>query len=317
MLLGQVTVRYCSEHRGHSGDAAHLNMRKEHREHAAGLLAAGIPIDDVLERMQHSAGDSTLSYMHLLTSKNIQNVARDFNISKGAVLNHNDADSVAAWIELNRQADGEKSLVRFIKFQGDADPVNGLSVDDFVLIIISESQISGMIEFCQPLHEVSMDSTHGISEYKYQLTTLMCIDEHGEGFPGAFCYSSRVDECVMSLFLQICKNVIGGPLSAVILMTDDTEVYSNAWNRVMGPPARRLLCSWHVDRAWRKNLNKVKGDTAIKAGVYKMIRTLMEIRDEESFSTHLQQFLSAAKEDDRIGLFADYFEKQYAGRPSL
>jgi hypothetical protein len=27
---------------------------------------------------------------------------------------------------------------------------------------------------------------------------------------------------------------------------------------VIGPVENRLFCSWHVDRAWRKNLSKIK-----------------------------------------------------------
>ena len=39
-----------------------------------------------------------------------------------------------------------------------------------------------------------MDSTQGMNNYDFQLTTVLAIDEHGEGFPVAFCYSSHVDE---------------------------------------------------------------------------------------------------------------------------
>lgn len=35
-------------------------------------------------------------------------------------------------------------------------------------------------------------------------------------------------------------------------MSDDAEQYYNAWSGVFGPVPKKLLCSWHVDRAWKK-----------------------------------------------------------------
>jgi len=37
----------------------------------------------------------------------------------------------------------------------------------------------------------------------------MVIDEHGEGFPVAFCISNHVSELTMSVFLCVCKETIG------------------------------------------------------------------------------------------------------------
>ena len=79
----------------------------------------------------------------------------------------------------------------------------------------------------------------------------------------AFCYSNRVDECTLSVFLDVCKTALDGTLLDVVLMTDDCEVYSNAWNAVMGAPAMRLLCTWHIDRAWRINLPRIKGSSEL------------------------------------------------------
>jgi len=69
----------------------------------------------------------------------------------------------------------------------------------------------------------------------------------------AFCYSNHVDETAMTVFLHTLRDSIGGPVADVIFISDDADVYSNAWHRVMDAPAFRLLCTWHVDRAWKKN----------------------------------------------------------------
>lgn len=102
-----------------------------------------------------------------------------------------------------------------------------------------------------------------------------------------------------------------------VLMTDDTEVYYNAWCNVMGPPAHRLLCTWHVDRAWRRNLAKVRGDKALQATVYKTIRALMELTDATVFDKKLGSFLATAKNDGKTADFAKYFENEYATRADL
>ena len=308
-------MRFNNKHEGHTCTVAHLRLREEQREVIAGMLSAGIPFDDVLDRVQLSTSN-LLSPISFLSKKDLLNIRRDFNVEKIVSLHSNDADSVAAWVAKNRQDDGEKSVVRYVKFQGEEGEF-GLRQDDFMLILMTQAQIAGVQKFGGEGREVALDSTHGTNAYNFQLTTLMVLDEHGEGFPGAFCYSNRVDECTMSMFLGHVRDALGCTLQDVVLMTDDAEVYSNAWNRVMGLPAQRVLCTWHVDRAWRKNLGKVKGDYMCKVNVYKTLRALMELRDKESFKVRLEQFMRVAKEDEKTSVFAAYFEAHYASRPSL
>jgi len=106
-------------------------------------------------------------------------------------------------------------------------------------------------------------------------------------------------------------------LSDVILMTDDTEVYASAWTHVMVRPARRLLCTWHINRAWRRNLSKVKGDRSTQDAVYKTLWSLMELTDLDVFSMKMHQFVSSLTDDDKTRDFASYFEREYARRPEL
>lgn len=237
-----VFVTYYYDHFGHECDVAHQQLSREQRREIAGMLATGIPFDDVLHRIQLSGDNTKVSRLHLLSKQDLKNILRDFNLSRGVTYHANDADSVAAWVAQN-QADGDRSMVRFVKFPGAEDVENNLTADDFVLVIMSEAQIAALQQSYRQMSEIAMDSTHGTNSYDYQLTTIMIIDDHAEGFPVAFCFSNRVDEGVMRLFLTVCKNSVGRCLEQAILMTDDTEVYSNAWNYVMGQPAHRLLCT--------------------------------------------------------------------------
>lgn len=44
------------------------------------------------------------------------------------------------------------------------------------------------------------DATHGTNQYNFNLTTIVVIDEFGEGYPAAFCISSKIDEVHMTVF---------------------------------------------------------------------------------------------------------------------
>ena len=110
----------------------------------------------------------------------------------------------------------------------------------------------------------------------------------------AFRYGSHVDEASMTVFLTVIKESLETALHDVVFMSDDTEVYINAWTAVMGPPSHRLLCAWHIDRAWRKNLPCINGDRELKAIIYKTIRALMEITSADAFTAKLGEFLPAA-----------------------
>ena len=167
------------------------------------------------------------------------------------------------------------------------------------------------------MREVAIDSTHGTNAYHFQLTTVMVIDDYGEGYPAAFCYSNRTDEVAMATFFSVIKSVLGSAMENIILMTDDAEAFSNAWTLVMGPPAHRLLCVWHVDRAWRKNLPKIQGDGLLKANVYKTLRTLMEVSCRETFKDKLEKFVDSAQQDPKTVLFSEYFVREYSTRPQL
>jgi len=177
-------------------------------------------------------------------------------------------------------------------------------------VIITEAQIAGLQQLYRLQCEVAMDLTHGTNAYDFQLTTFTLVDDHGEGFPSAFCFSNRVDELVMCAFLCVCKENFAVALEDVVFMSDDAEVYANAWTRVMGAPAHRLLYTWHIDHARRKNLARIRGDSVLKAIIYKMMRALMEITDRETFRQKLTEFMDNAMADDRTVQFAGYFQRE-------
>ncbi|KAF0738422.1 SWIM-type domain-containing protein [Aphis craccivora] len=88
---------------------------------------------------------------------------------------------------------------------------------------------------------------HPWNYHDFQLITLLVVDEFGAGCPVAFCLSNRIDTVAMSRYFVYTRK---------ILVSDDNSTYINAWSNIMSNPDYHLLCKWHVDRSWRKNLNK-------------------------------------------------------------
>ena len=95
-----------------------------------------------------------------------------------------------------------------------------------------------------------------------------------------------------------------------ILMSDDAEQFYTAWTVVFGPGPKKLLCTWHVDRAWRTNLSLIQSkDTA--ALVYK---NLLEETDMQRFENLLDQMLIQVTRSPETSSFGDYFITYYSRR---
>ncbi|KAF2904455.1 hypothetical protein ILUMI_01716, partial [Ignelater luminosus] len=209
----------------------------------------------VLDDNRKDIDSRILSRKDLLTRKDINNIKQCFKIDvvNGVILfnfsapcrfhvrHENDAVSVDIWVE-----GYQKTSFVYYKKQGDDHPI--LDSTDFCLIFMNAFQEHLLRTFGN--HIIGIDSTHGLNSYNFELTTIMVLDEFGEGLPGACMFSNRKDVVVNELFFCKIKERIG-TLSPVTFMTDITTVFYNARIAVMGPVEHQLFCSWHVDRAWR------------------------------------------------------------------
>ena len=136
---------------------------------------------------------------------------------------------------------GPKStwLMPLYKADGIDDACGTLAKKDFVLVIMTKAQIDFFLQHMATNGEqlkICMNSTHGIGRHGFQLTSLMTVSDLREGFPVAYCISSRVDESTMMCFLDTIKRCVG-QINAHVFMTDDAPVYINAW-KVMGDVGR-------------------------------------------------------------------------------
>lgn len=133
----------------------------------------------------------------MLDGKDVANIKKSFGLVD--VQRHgNDQESVRAWI--NEWENNENNPILFYKFQGEDAP-DGLDLlkEDFMIIVQSPLQKTMAQKFA--CKGIAIDSTHGTTGYDFPLTTIMVIDEYGQGFQlhGVFLIMKILRICVFSL----------------------------------------------------------------------------------------------------------------------
>ena len=142
----------------------------------------------------------------------------------------------------------------------------------------------------------------------------MIIDSYGEGIPVAWLISNKDDYLVLLSFFNAIKERVGD-ITTVIFMSNDAEQFINAWQTVFSQPKKRLICSWHIDGSWRKNLGKYVQGLANQAVVFQMLKSLQMELDEATFRRLLQEFVTWI--DKKHPEFAEYFRKEFLERIEL
>ena len=161
----------------------------EDSQELARHIDEGFSFDDILDKIQMICSSKCISYTYCIRKQDLHNVSKEFSLSKSHCFHKNDAGSIAACVEHVHCSASNKDMVRYAKFQGHPCP-HGLKEEDLMLIIISEIQLLALKKFSSPMKVVALYFTHETNAYHFQLTTLMVLDEHGEGFPRTFCQQS-------------------------------------------------------------------------------------------------------------------------------
>ena len=104
-----------------------------------------------------------------------------------------------------------------------------------------------------------------------------------------------------------------GTLSPEWFMSDDADQYFTACAKEYNNKPHKLLCSWHVDRAWRVNLRQIR-DRNLEVTVYHNLRVLLEERDKSRFDKLLEATMEQLSHNECTRSFKDYFEKHYVRR---
>ncbi|KAK5648053.1 hypothetical protein RI129_002945 [Pyrocoelia pectoralis] len=292
-------VTYIKTHVGHTIDLGHLNLTAGERKEIAAKIALKIPFSHILDEVRDKVTEDSIQRIHLLTRKDLNNITTAFNLHAESVRHPNDAISIEAWVTDMHNT----QCVLFYKPQ-----------EDFVLIIMNDGQFQMLQQFSTDC--VCIDCTHGLNGYDFELHTLLVLDDLRQGFPTAFLISNRSDQEVLTLFFSCIKEKIGYSISPKVFMSDMAEAHYNVWNRVMNEAEFRLFCTWHVDRAWRKNLSSITSkDKQVNTFLinYFFFFFFFYFNDKLftiSFLLMLEQFLKKSFQDPDTK-FSAYFNEHY------
>ncbi|KAB0799012.1 hypothetical protein PPYR_06892 [Photinus pyralis] len=305
-VSGTCFVEYTSTHAGHTSDnLGHLTLTTKERENFALKIASKIPFQVILDEVRDSICNSELDRTHLLTKKDLHNIQQTFNLNNEAIRHTNDAVSIESWVKEVESS----GCVLFYKPQ-DISLLEhqNLKKEDFILIIMNMGQLEILEKFADDC--ICLDGTHGLNPYDFQLHTLLVLDDLREGFPCAFLFSNRSDVEILVLFFSCIKEKMKRQIKPRVFMSDMEKTFYNAWIRVMKPADFRIYCTWHVDRSWRKNLNKIHSKEK-QVMVYKQLRTILQELDQNAFTQMIDNFLRALVNDADTCEFGQYFKRYY------
>ncbi|XP_048526625.1 uncharacterized protein LOC109543670 isoform X1 [Dendroctonus ponderosae] len=277
---GKCSVKYIETHIGHINELGHVFLSPVERAQIAEKIALKIPFEEILNEVRDSVTNSSLNRSHLLTRKDLYNIENSFKLQTDSIRNSNDCVSVKAWIH------------EFIE------------KDDIYVFYKSQGMYGSDV--------ICIDATHGAKNCNLELITLLVLDNMRQGFPCAFCITNRTDKEALHIFFSYIQNWTG-KICPNIFMSDMSDAFYNAWLEVMEKPRLRLYCTWHVDRAWRENLNKIRNKN-IRVLIYKKLRSLLEEKDQVAFLGMLNGFyqqISTERDTEKFGKYFLNYMKNY------
>lgn len=295
----------CKTHYGHCCSLGHIRLPLQERKVIASKLAQGVGVQHILDNIRENVS-SKMERVHLITRKDITNIERTYGL-QGGKRHADDATSVYLWVEeMNKKG---ASPVLIYKQQGKA--MANLLDNDFVLALQTPLQAKMLKKF-GPDKVICIDATHGTNSYDFSLISVIVIDEFGEGYPVSWCLSNRTDLSLVVKFFKAIKER-NGPIMPKWIMSDDADQFYSAWVGVFGIGPQKLLCSWHIDRAWRSHLNSIC-DKKLAQKIYHNICTLMDETDKLKFEINLDTTLKQMSQSPEADSFFQYFKSHYVNR---
>lgn len=186
-----------------------------------------------------------------------------------------------------------------------------LKREDYVLMLVNEHQMNMLDEYGD---DVIMVGGTREAECNFELTIIQILDELRQEVPICFAFSNRKDEHVYEVLFRELSSV-SRKLKPNVLMSAATigDEVLNAWQKVMDPPEKYLLCSGCVTETWRKSLTKVKGGIEKRKFVNALLKKIQTELDPMSFHEMLNSFLNGdGKEDEDLAEVLEYFRGAFS-----
>ena len=128
---------------------------------------------------------------------------------------------------------GDYKPVTLYKVQGLKELTIGESEafeeEDFALCIQTKFQCDTMLKIFG-INCICIDSTDS-TNHDFPLTTVMVIDEFGEGIPVAYMVSNCKTGAVIETFYEYIKSRVG-ILEPLVFMSDDAPQYFTSWQSI-------------------------------------------------------------------------------------
>lgn len=303
---GKHHVTFCTDHTSHEIEEECLPVADSAKENIKQNLEQGVPPKEMLRKIREKT-DPAFASVNFINRKDIENIIAKHSINQEYKLDEEDGQSVHKFVENNK----ESAILYKPMGQVLSTKINE---NDFLLAIMNDHQRAILKKaMMEPPGVICIDATHGTNAYGIQLVTLMIVNSFGNGIPCAFFYTTKEDVDALGLFFSAIKTAVGN-LAPKVFMSDDASAYWNAFKATMDcENAKRLLCTWHIDRNWRKKLCSTV-PLSLRADVYQKLCLLRTELDEDKFEKMKKNFLNPDSRDKRTETFAQYFRSTYSDR---
>ena len=90
-------------------------------------------------------------------------------------------------------------------------------------------------------------------------------------------------------------------------MSDMATQYYEAFCSVNNYYPKHLLCSWHVDKAWKTALKEKIKNIAVEAETYLKLKTCLEVMNVDIFESSLEMLVNNLIQSNNTNEFGEYF----------
>lgn len=178
---GTKSVTIYKEHYGHERQPGMVPLAESEKRKIAGKLVMGVDAERIVGDARDSLpATGSLERVHLINRQDINNIKHKYRIDEKSKRHEEDPISVKVLVE---EAAGQvDNPYLFYKGPGEEIPpdCDGLRKSDMLLVIQRNIQ-ARLMTLLGSGSKICMDSTHKTNAYDYYLTTLLVVDELGEG----------------------------------------------------------------------------------------------------------------------------------------
>lgn len=228
-------------------------------------------------------------------------------------------DAKAVYLLATQLMDKEEESVLVYKPRGSSVVCGPKEINDlpdseelFMFGFQTKEQLELFKRHCNKV--VILDETHGTNQYKFQLLTVMVVDENRRGWPVAHLITSKSDADTLQFFFQELKSRLGDEVSINCVITDDDPALINGMNQGFSASLKHILCKWHVFKNFKDNIRK-KAPNNLFEEILTEVKAILNAESESLFFRLLSGFQAKYENKPECSELWKYFQKYYLKRP--